>query len=214
MKKKPSKWEITKKVLTPRNIIVLIVLLVGNSFAWFIYATEVDNEMSARVRAWDVLFEAGDSPIVNYVDVDVDSMFPGMEDFIYTIKAYNRSEVEAKLSYVILNARILDEEYITKEGRGELGESPVLSDLTSAQLVTKLKTDYPFKINFSLTSTEMDADIGEAEYEITVKWLFESGNDAFDTLWGNKAAAFKKTHPEEPSIKMKIKITIMQKLAP
>ena len=212
--KKKTNWQRIKKAISPKNLIILIILFLGNSFAWFIYATQVDNEMSAHVRAWDVLFQSGDSPIVNYVDVNVESMFPGMEEFLYELKAHNRSEVGASVKYTILEARIIDTEYITKEGRGEKKEPANPADLTSAQLVTKLLNDYPFIISFNLSNEELAADIGIATYEIRVNWPFESGDDEADTLWGVKAANFKTSNPTEPSIKMKIKISIAQSLEP
>ena len=32
--------------------------------------------MSAHVGAWDILFEAGDSPIVDYINVSIDKYVP------------------------------------------------------------------------------------------------------------------------------------------
>lgn len=93
-----TRWQRIKKVIKPKNIIVLIILLTSNTFAWFIYATKVQNEMSAHVGAWDILFESGDSPIVDYINVSIDNMYPGMEDFHYELKAYNKSEVGASLT--------------------------------------------------------------------------------------------------------------------
>jgi len=209
-KKQMSNWTALKKVLKARMLVPLILLLMLNTFAWFIYATRVDNEMSAHVRAWDVLFEAGDSPIINYVNVDVESMYPGMEDFIYKINAYNKSEVDASLSYILLEARILSDQYTSVEGRRELGEDPVITDLTSQKLLEKLAKDYPFKITVSLTAEELDAQIGLAYYEIKVEWPFESGDDATDTEWGIKAANYKALNPNNASILLKIKISITQ----
>ena len=199
-----------KRIIKSRRIILLILLLLSNSFAWFIYATEVDNDMSAHVRAWKVVFEAGDSPIIDYVNIDIDSMYPGMEDFSYEIKAYNRSEVEAQLAYVLLEARIMDETYITKEGREELAEEPVSTDFSSEELLKKLEQDYPFHISFDLTSTAIDPAIGEAKYIVKANWPYESGNDELDTLWGTKAYQYKEENPDSPPILLKLKISIFQ----
>lgn len=205
MKKKKK-----KRIIKSRRIILVILLLLSNSFAWFIYATEVDNDMSAHVRAWKVVFEAGDSPIVDYVNIDIDSMYPGMQDFSYEIKAYNRSEVSASLSYTLLEAQIMDEKYITVEGREELGEEVVDTDLTSEELLQKLENDYPFHILFQLTSTAIDPSIGEAKYMVKANWPYESGNDELDTLWGTKASQFKEENPDTPTILLKLKISVFQ----
>ena len=207
-----TRWKRIKKVIKPKNIIVLIILLTSNTFAWFIYATKVQNEMSAHVGAWDILFEAGDSPIVDYINVSIDNMYPGMEDFHYELKAYNKSEVGASLTYTLLSADIMGDVYYTKEGRNEANEEVTETDLTSEELIKVLKDNYPFKFDFSVSSSNLDADIGEAFYYIDANWPFESGNDELDTKWGIKASEYKKQHPDKPSIILKIKIYISQSL--
>ena len=202
-----TRWQRIKKVIKPKNIIVLIILLTSNTFAWFIYATKVQNEMSAHVGAWDILFEAGDSPIVDYINVSIDNMYPGMEDF-----QYNKSEVGASLTYTLLSADIMGDVYYTKEGRNEANEEVTETDLTSEELIKVLKDNYPFKFDFSVSSSNLDADIGEAFYYIDANWPFESGNDELDTKWGIKASEYKKQHPDKPSIILKIKIYISQSL--
>ena len=203
-----TRWQRIKKVIKPKNIIVLIILLTSNTFAWFIYATKVQNEMSAHVGAWDILFESGDSPIVDYINVSIDNMYPGMEDFHYELKAYNKSEVGASLTYTLLSADIMGDVYYTKEGRNEANEEVTETDLTSEELIKVLKDNYPFKFDFSVSSSNLDADIGEAFYYIDANWPFESGNDELDTKWGIKASEYKKQHPDKPSIILKIKIYI------
>ena len=207
-----TRWQRIKKVIKPKNIIVLIILLTSNTFAWFIYATKVQNEMSAHVGAWDILFEAGDSPIVDYINVSIDNMYPGMEDFHYELKAYNKSEVGASLTYTLLSADIMGDVYYTKEGRNEANEEVTETDLTSEELIKVLKDNYPFKFDFSVSSSNLDADIGEAFYYIDANWPFESGNNELDTKWGIKASEYKKQHPDKPSIILKIKIYISQSL--
>ena len=206
-----TRWQRIKKVIKPK-IIVLIILLTSNTFAWFIYATKVQNEMSAHVGAWDILFESGDSPIVDYINVSIDNMYPGMEDFHYELKAYNKSEVGASLTYTLLSADIMGDVYYTKEGRNEANEEVTETDLTSEELIKVLKDNYPFKFDFSVSSSNLDADIGEAFYYIDANWPFESGNDELDTKWGIKASEYKKQHPDKPSIILKIKIYISQSL--
>lgn len=207
-----TRWQRIKKVIKPKNIIVLIILLTSNTFAWFIYATKVQNEMSAHVGAWDILFESGDSPIVDYINVSIDNMYPGMEDFHYELKAYNKSEVGASLTYTLLSADIMGDVYYTKEGRNEAKEEVTETDLTSEELIKVLKDNYPFKFDFSVSSSNLDADVGEAFYYIDANWPFESGNDELDTKWGIKASEYKKQHPDKPSIILRIKIYISQSL--
>ena len=205
-----TKWEILKKVIKPSNLIILIILLAANSFAWFIYATKVDNQMSAHVRAWKVVFEAGDSPITDYANVDISSMYPGMTEEVHEIVAYNRSEVAATLAFTIMEINIIGDYYQSAESMLEAGLTPGDDALTSAELLTKLLEDYPFTISISLDKTELAALDDQATYEIKVSWPYESGDDEADTYWGKKSTEYKETNPEKPSIEMKVRIVISQ----
>lgn len=49
--------KILKKIKL-RNLIVLIILLAFNTYAWFIYTTRVSSEITAHVSSWDVEFIA------------------------------------------------------------------------------------------------------------------------------------------------------------
>ena len=183
------------KIIKYSRLIFIIVLLASNTFAWFIYATKIDNRVAVHVKAWNVVFEAGDTAIENTVNVSVDSVYPGMEDYEYEIKAYNRSEVSATMTYQLLEARILDNEYITVEGRAARGENPVATDLTSQQLMYNLTNNYPFSITISTSAATIDSEDGEETYTLSVTWPYEGGNDALDTQWGEQAYDFLTANP-------------------
>ena len=199
-------------ILKYSRLIFIILLLVSNTFAWFIYATKIDNQVSVHVKAWDVVFEAGDTAIETTVNISVESVYPGMEDYEYEIKAYNRSEGSATMTYQLLEARILNDSYITVEGRAVRGETPLATDLTSQQLMSRLTNNYPFSITISTSSSTIDSEDGEETYTLSVVWPYESGNDALDTQWGINAASYKAAHPTESSIALKLKVTITQNI--
>ena len=192
------------------KLIFLIVLIASNTFAWFIYATKIDSNVSVHVRAWNVMFEAGDNIVTDVINLTVDSIYPGMDDYEYEIKAYNRSDVSASLSYQILSARILDQEYISVEGRSALGEEPVATDLTSLQLENKLRNDYPFSISIGISNEVIDLGDGEESYTLSVVWPYENNHDDIDTLWGINSYQYKESNPTQPSITLKVKIIITQ----
>ena len=199
-----------KKIVKPSRLIFLILLLASNTLAWFIYATKVDNNISVHVKAWDIVLEAGNTTVSNIINLDVGNIYPGMTDYEYQITAYNRSEVSADMSYQILEARILDQTYVTVEGRENLGQSPVETDLTSAQLENKLGNDYPFSITIDLSAIYMELEQGEETYTVRVVWPYENNQDALDTQWGIAAAEYKESNPTSSSIALKIKLLITQ----
>ena len=205
-----TKKKINKKTFLILRLVCVFFLIVGNTFAWFIYTTKVDNQIDVHVRAWNVTFQAGEQAVEDYLNLDVDSIYPGMEDYIYSLQARNQGDVDASLSYQVLEARIFDEKYVTIEGREVAGEDAQPGDMTSAELLDALAHDYPFKITVSLSDEEISSHDGVATYSFKVKWPFESNNDEEDTKWGIIASNYKKSYPNTSSITLRIKVTITQ----
>lgn len=197
-----------KKTLKPRHIFLLIILLAGNTLAWFIYSKQVNGSVDVHVRSWKVLLKSGDTEI-NYVDVTVDNIYPGMDDFEDNFTIENRGEMNGSISYVLLSARILDDTYTSVEGRAELGEDPQADDMTSEELQEFLQ-DYPFHISFNVSNSELDAEIGESTFTTSVDWPYESGDDALDTQWGTNAYNYIHDNPSSPCIVLSLKIYITQ----
>ncbi len=212
MEMKPKVSKPKTNLLKPARIIFLIVLIASNTFAWFIYATRIDSNVSVHVRAWNVIFEAGENEVTDMINLDVDSIYPGMENYEYVINAYNRGDVSATLSYQILSATILDQSFITVEGRQALGQEPVATDLTTEQLKNKLLNDYPFSIGITISNGLIEEENGKETYTLSVIWPYENNHDDIDTQWGINAYEFKEAHPDSPSITLKVKIIITQNL--
>lgn len=199
-----------RHIIKPSRLVFLIVLLSANTFAWFIYATKIDSDVSVHVRAWNIVFESNENEITNEIPINIDGIYPGMDDFLYEVKAYNRSEVNATMSYQILSARVLDQEYVTVEQKTIQGLTILATDLTSAQLEDKLANDYPFSIAVATSSGTIEHGNGVETYTLSVTWPYESNDDETDTLWGTNAYQYKISNPSTPSIAINIKVTITQ----
>ena len=204
-------FNIIKKKVKVRYLLLLIILLVSNSFAWFIYSKQIESDLTAHVRAWNVQLSEGDTPITSYVNINVDSIYPGMGDYQNDITVYNKGEIAADLTYEILDVNILGVETKTKEGVLNEGGTLTGTEKTSAELTTELANNYPFKTTITITSTSIDAEEGQSTYSIKVTWPYESGDDATDTTWGENAYTFKNNHPSSSSITMRIKLMATQK---
>lgn len=198
------------KKIKPTRLIILLFFIISNTFAWFIYATKIDNDISVHVKSWDVVFEAGENQITEPVDLIVGDIYPGMSNYTYEINAYNNSEVSATLSYDLLEANILGTEYVTTIGRALRGEAANANDLTSSELESLLANDFPFSITFSISNTTISKDDGKETYTLSVIWPYEQEDDEADTYWGTRAAYFKESNSDSPSISIKAKITITQ----
>lgn len=191
--------KIMKKVKL-RNIIILILLLVFNAYAWFVYTTKVSLDLSAHVSAWDVQFVAKDGGIYSHLDVKVKKAYPGMEDFEKIVNVQNRGEVNVELSYEIESVRIMDEVF---EVNNETG-------LTSEILEEKLKNDYPFKINIEKDDSQLLTGTGDGSFRITVVWPYESGDDETDSEWGRKAYEYYNNNPNSECIELKMVLKATQ----
>ena len=165
--------KIIVKKLKVRYLLIIIVLLSCNSFAWFIYIKDVQNSIDIHVRGWNIIMENSSGVISQVYKMDVQNMYPGMDDHIETLTAYNKSEMTASLTYSILKVRIFDETIYSKEGKLEENVELVGDELTSSELITKLSNDYPFKIEFLVSKEIIDAEYGSSTYTLKMSWVNE-----------------------------------------
>lgn len=189
--------KILKKIQI-KNIIILILLLIFNAYAWFIYATKASTSFDVHISSWNVEFAIGDDESTTNIMIAVDRVYPGMEMFEKNITVKNKGEIGAELDYTITAIKILGETF-------EIDEN-----MTSDELEEKLKTEYPFKINISKDDTELVQGIGPGVFCVTVEWPFESGDDELDTLWGNKAYEYYLIDENNKSIEIEAKLTAKQ----
>ena len=189
--------KILKKIKI-KNIIILILLLIFNTYAWFIYATRVSSEISVHISSWNVEFTVGEDETTTNVVIAVDRIYPGMENAEKTVTVKNKGEIKAELDYQIKSLKVLDEVY-------EVGEN-----ITAEELINKINTEYPFKINISKDDTLLSEGTGNGMFSVTVEWPFESGDDELDTLWGNKAYDYYLKNSEGKSIEIELTLIAQQ----
>ena len=173
-KKKKGKFfvilRIIKKRVKLRTILLLALTFAANSYAWFIYTTKVNNSVEAHVRSWNVRFDFEESEIAEFVNFNIDDMYPGMTEYSNFINIINSGEALGKISYEIVSARIMNDNYVVD---GEV--------ITSEGLINSLANDYPFIIDIGVSNLEVTPNGGEEQFYIRVNWAYESGDDALDT---------------------------------
>lgn len=196
---KKSKKGFLTKYIKLKTLIILIVLLAFNSYAWFIFATKVSGGLVAHVTSWDVVFQVGDQESVTNIVIDVSTIYPGMEDYEKIVTVKNTGEAVAELRYEYNSLTLLGTTY-------EVGE-----DYTVEQLTNKIANDYPFKINVAIDQTHLEEANGYGTFTITVNWPYESGDDDTDTYWGEQAYDYNLAHPDESSLKLELKLIAEQK---
>lgn len=195
--------KIMKKIKI-KNMLILILLLIFNAYAWFIYATRVDTEITAHVSSWNVEFVGAEGKITTNLDIEIGRIYPGMEQekkFERIIEVHNKGETKAQLGYEIKSLTIMGETFIVDEINGP----------TTQDIIEKMQTEYPFKIKIEKEDTLLQEGKGTGKFTITLEWLFESGDDEIDTYWGNKAYEYYSVHPNENAIEIEMTLSATQK---
>ena len=186
------------KTIKIRNIIFLILLLIFNTYAWFIYATRVSKGIWAHVSSWNVEFSTGEDETTTNIVIELDRIYPGMETARKEVSVKNKGEISAKLDYDIIALKVMEEEY-------KIGE-----DMTSEELESKMKSEYPVKVIIVKADAQLLQGIGPGRFSVTIEWPFESGDDELDTLWGSKAYEYYSLNPGAKSVEIEITLIAEQ----
>ena len=198
-----------KKVYLKINIVSIlftVISLTSVTLAWFAYSGLVDTRTEIGVKAWYIEFEKDNEPVSNNIVISLEDIYPGMEPKKEEITIKNMGDVDTKLKYRISKARILD----SNEDYYELN-----NDVTSEYIEDALSHNYPFHIDINLSKLYIDSQ-ENATFEVSVTWPLDSGNNALDSLWGNKAFQYSQTQEElepekkSPAIEVNINVTAEQ----
>lgn len=197
-KRKITLIDIIKKIKI-RTIIFLIVLLTFNSYAWFLYATRVSTGLQAHVAAWDINFVIDNKPIEKTVTINLEKIYPGMEDFSQEIQVENKGETKVDLKYELESIKIFGETFSRQSG------------MTSQQLEEKISNEYPINLDIQISNDSLDEGEGRSTFTINLSWPFESENDELDTYWGEKAYEYYSQNANANSVELEINLIATQK---
>lgn len=194
--KKENKHRKLKSGIRRRTLFLLVIAIISNAFAWFIYSNKVSNTINAGVKSWKITFAKDGTDLESEVVFNVYSLYPGMPDFNEKVEIKNSGEVAANINYEIISVKIFDETF-TKE------------EYTTLELEEILSNNYPFKTTFSQDNPVVQ--IGQtSNFKVKVVWPYESGDDNLDTYWGRKAYDFKNSNPGVTQIEIKVKLVASQ----
>ena len=102
--------KILKKIKI-RSLVILILLLGFNTYAWFIYATRVASDISVHISSWNVEFSVGENGNVTNLIIDVERIYPGMKNEEKVVTVKNTGEIKAELEYQLNSLKVLDDYY-------------------------------------------------------------------------------------------------------
>lgn len=193
---KRKKVKKLKKKLRRSTLFFLVLMLITNSFAWFIYTNKVSNSINAHVKSWLVTFDQDGNPLEDTVEFTIDSIYPGMKDFTDSITINNSGETTAYITYQVTSIKVFDEVLDT-------------SSYTSDELISFLNTKYPFLLTFEVSDDEIETS-NTSSFNVKLSWPYESGRDELDTYYGKKSYDFSQNYPEENQIEIVVKIKASQ----
>lgn len=190
--------KIIKEKVKIRTMLLLIVFLSFNAYAWFIYATKASVGVSAHVSSWNIEFKTGENQTVTNMEFDVGRIYPGMEKYTKELSIKNSGEINATISYKIKKIEILGDIY-------EVNET-----ITSDNLLNMLRNDFPFKFDIIVLNGSVVEENGSSTITISLEWPFESGNDLVDTSWGERAYEYYSINPTSKSFHVELEIEASQ----
>ena len=200
-----------KRIYLKLNLVSLFfiaVSLISVTLAWFAYSglAKVDTEID--VKTWYIEFQKGEEAVSNNIVISLSDISPGMDIVTEKVKIMNKGDSDAQLSYSIVSASLMGTELDATNG--------------SDYLEDKLSHDYPFHINLSLNKNFALSGDEFSEFNLSVSWPLDSGDDSFDSEWGTRAYQYQRSeqshHLEDdsyvakPSIKIVISVKAEQLL--
>lgn len=234
--KKKKKRLHFKKEIKVRTLLLLIITLIMNTYAWFIYIATVSVGLNVHIKSWD--FELQNGAQTEDFEFAVENIYPGVptEETVQNISAANNGEMDALLTCNIVYMKILDKEYSTDQ---KYTPTPLTDLYTSEELLKMLYEDYPFKIKIYLIDKDDSGNEVATLYEgqdvamptssktnirIQIEWPYEidedtlnttnttlEATDEIDTYWGREAYKYHKDNPDKYSIVVKMDIKAIQK---
>lgn len=206
-------------------LVVIFLIMVSSTFAWFIYNRTVDMALHAHVRAWNI--ELGDDMGEEVYEIAIDALYPGMASIDTSqsadggIPIVNNGEVTANVSILINSLTLFGEIQIP-------GEDFTLE--VSDDGKTFIVKGYPFVLTFTLDASQVTGNGGKSALNYSLVWDFdndeaecmldEDGNpidynrcDAEDTALGEASYEFAEANkdvanpPSSLVIQMQMNVT-------
>lgn len=145
--------------------IIVLMLTVSSTLAWFTYSSAVDFSMTAHIKAWSVELDAKYDDVYEF---NLSDMYPGMDVSTETVNIKNSGEVDASIGININSLTLFGEVQ-------EYGVDYVIE--RSADGKEYIVRGYPFELKFILSGTEIAADSNARQslsYELS--WNYDNTN--------------------------------------
>ena len=202
-------------------LIILFLMMVSSTFAWFIYNKTVDMSLHARVKAWNIELGDEDESEEGY-EIAIAALYPGMTSIDTTVSGggipiVNNGELAAAISIKISSITLFGVEQV--EGTDYTLE-------VSADGKTFTVAGYPFVLKFVLDASQINSG-GKSALNYSLVWDYdnseaecmqdENGNaidynrcDVDDTELGEQSYEYSQDNPGASSLVIKMNMDVTQ----
>ena len=223
--KKNTKREKRKKRLKrlqndvkAKSVIIVILTLLVNTYAWFIYSSMVSTSLQMHIKGWNF-------NITNLEDDEfifqVEEVYPGMEEAVKIMTAENKGETRTTVRCEFQSIRVFNDTVEVGDNVLDQSGNPTGATHTSDTLYQLLKS-YPFDTDIFFGATEYTGtpvvmNQGQnMDIKFAINWEYEvagdadaiAAQDAIDTKWGEDAYDFKNT-PGNSDYCVEIKLKVV-----
>ena len=184
------------KSLFKRNLKIYIIPLffiaatfIFTTFAWFAYSGLKRVSADVDIQSWYIEMKKDGESVTNNIVISLENIYPGMDTVTEIVKIQNEGDSDASLSYHVISARIFD-----------TNVEAVTTGPNQKSLENILSHDYPFHININLSKHYVKKTNDETDFEVSISWPLDSGNDSLDSLWGRNSYDFQAQENERHSL--------------
>lgn len=153
-----------KKLSRYKNLLLLAFLFGLNTFAWFVYVSNVGTDLRASVVSWDIV-AIDNGTIVKTLDIDITDMKPGMNDFSKTVSIGNKSSLDATFDYNIRRIKLFGKTYSFSD-----------DETSQNKIKNMLMQEMPYKMTFTKDSDTI-LKKNSTNFTVKVTWPFEATSD-------------------------------------
>lgn len=183
-------------------ILIFILLLTTNTFAWFLYNRNVNMSLESRIKSWSINFSSEGEEIEETSVFQIEAIYPGMPEETQIVEITNDGDMDAEIEYKIKSITLFGESMIVGE------------NCTTEELAAYINT-LPFKIEVVQEKQVIQAAGDTAKIEIKFSWPFEDElniyKDELDTLLGQKAYEYNNLVQNEDEYSFKLAFQLIAK---
>lgn len=193
------KFKTKSAIAKIRMLIILLVMLITSSYAWFELGYEANmSNIRGKVIEWNVEYSINEEAIqTQEFTVKIDEFYPGMTNFEENIVIRNLSNTTSDIKYELISVRLFGEEILEElEANGNITGAGTTKNIFSTE-------DYPFDVGYYYDKDKLedkyidDVSTPDSVAKVTffANWTYEregnilsyEENDELDTYYGETA---------------------------